>query len=55
MAQLCRCSHAGESPAEPIRMRFSAPTGSSALGLQAALPRRDIETGIASCDTLQGL
>jgi hypothetical protein len=27
--------------------------GSSALGLQAALPRREIETGIASRDTLQ--
>jgi len=26
MAQLRRCSHAGESPAEPVRMTFSAPT-----------------------------
>ena len=27
MAQRRRCSHSGESRAEPIRMRFSAPTG----------------------------
>ena len=35
--------------------QFARPGGCLGLGLHATLPRRDIETGIASCDTFQGL